>query len=37
MTEEMRQARIGQNLMKIEGTAWDVGYGMLYFFDLWRV
>lgn len=28
MTDEMRQARINQNLMKIEGTGWDVGYGM---------
>lgn len=27
MTDEMRQARINQNLMKREGTAWDVGYG----------
>lgn len=27
MTEEMRQARIGQNLLKQEGTGWDVGYG----------
>ncbi len=27
MSEEMRQARINQNLMKQEGTAWDVGYG----------
>lgn len=27
MTPEMRQARINQNLMKKEGTAWDVGYG----------
>lgn len=29
MTEEMRQARINQNLMKKEGTGWDVGYGMV--------
>jgi hypothetical protein len=29
MTDEMRQARINQNLMKKEGTGWDVGYGML--------
>lgn len=28
MTDEMRQARINQNLMKKEGTGWDVGYGM---------
>ncbi|KAI8237964.1 hypothetical protein K4K57_002909 [Colletotrichum sp. SAR 10_99] len=27
MTDETRQARIDQNLMKKEGTAWDVGYG----------
>lgn len=26
--EQMRQARIGQNLMKKEGTGWDVGYGV---------
>ncbi|KAK0234131.1 hypothetical protein IW262DRAFT_1334594 [Armillaria fumosa] len=30
MTEELRQARIDQNLMKIEGSAWDVGYAILY-------
>ena len=24
---ELRKARIGQNLMKKEGTGWDVGYG----------
>ncbi|KAI1350772.1 hypothetical protein F5Y01DRAFT_325838 [Xylaria sp. FL0043] len=30
MTEEMRQARINQNLMKKEGTAWDVGYAILF-------
>jgi hypothetical protein len=27
MTDEMRQARINQNLMKKEGTGWDVGHG----------
>jgi hypothetical protein len=27
MTDEMRQKRINQNLMKQEGTGWDVGYG----------
>lgn len=27
MTDEMRQARINQNLLKSEGTGWDVGYG----------
>ncbi|KAK0479696.1 hypothetical protein IW261DRAFT_1478660 [Armillaria novae-zelandiae] len=30
MTEELRQARINQNLMKVEGNAWDVGYAILY-------
>ncbi|KAK0465946.1 uncharacterized protein EV420DRAFT_1261209 [Desarmillaria tabescens] len=30
MTEELRKARINQNLMKIEGNAWDVGYAILY-------
>ncbi|KAF4851814.1 Hydrolase tropI [Colletotrichum siamense] len=30
MTEETRQARIDQNLMKKEGTAWDVGYAVLF-------
>ncbi|KAF2172041.1 hypothetical protein M409DRAFT_63540 [Zasmidium cellare ATCC 36951] len=30
MTEEMRMARIGQNLMKREGDAWDVGYAVLF-------
>lgn len=29
MTDEMRQARINQNLMKKEGTGWDVGNGAL--------
>lgn len=27
MTDEMRQARINQNLLKQEGTGWDVGNG----------
>ncbi|KAJ7048522.1 hypothetical protein C8F01DRAFT_93175 [Mycena amicta] len=27
MTEELRQRRINQNLLRQEGTAWDVGYG----------
>jgi NAD(P)-dependent dehydrogenase (short-subunit alcohol dehydrogenase family) len=27
MTDEMRQLRIDQNLMKKEGTGWDVGNG----------
>ncbi|KAK5047268.1 hypothetical protein LTR84_006790 [Exophiala bonariae] len=30
MTDDMRQARINQNLMKIEGTGWDVGYAILF-------
>lgn len=27
MSEELRRQRVGQNLMGIEGTGWDVGYG----------
>ena len=27
MTDKMRQDRINQNLLKQEGTGWDVGYG----------
>lgn len=27
MTPEMRQRRIEQNLLRQEGTGWDVGYG----------
>ena len=30
MTNEMRQARVNQNLMKKEGDAWDVGYAILF-------
>lgn len=30
MTDEMRQARINQNLMKKEGTGWDVGHAILF-------
>lgn len=30
MTAEMRQARINQNLLKQEGTGWDVGYAILF-------
>ncbi|EXJ55231.1 hypothetical protein A1O7_08157 [Cladophialophora yegresii CBS 114405] len=30
MSEEMRQARRNQNLLKTEGTAWDVGYAVLF-------
>lgn len=33
MTDEMRQARIEQNLLGTEGTAWDVGYGEASFLD----
>lgn len=29
MTDEMRRARISPNFMKIDGIAWDVGYGKL--------
>lgn len=29
MTDKMRQDRINQNLLKQEGTGWDVGYGMI--------
>lgn len=29
MTDELRQARINQNLLRQEGTGWDVGYGKL--------
>lgn len=30
MSDEMRKARINQNLLKTEGTAWDVGYGKFF-------
>jgi NAD(P)-dependent dehydrogenase (short-subunit alcohol dehydrogenase family) len=30
MTDEMRQARVNQNLLKQEGTGWDVGYAILF-------
>ncbi|KAI1614340.1 hypothetical protein EDD37DRAFT_123161 [Exophiala viscosa] len=30
MTEEMREARVKQNLLKQEGTGWDVGYAILF-------
>ncbi|OCT44433.1 putative oxidoreductase [Cladophialophora carrionii] len=30
MSEEMRQARRNQNMLKTEGTAWDVGYAVLF-------
>ncbi|GAM42782.1 hypothetical protein TCE0_044r17075 [Talaromyces pinophilus] len=30
MTDDMRQARINQNLLKQEGTGWDVGYAIVF-------
>lgn len=30
MTEDMRKARVGQNLMGQEGTGWDVGNAVLF-------
>lgn len=30
MTDEMRKARVGQNLMGQEGDAWDVGYAVVF-------
>ncbi|KIW63699.1 hypothetical protein PV04_08682 [Phialophora macrospora] len=30
MSDEMRKARINQNMLKTEGTAWDVGYAVLF-------
>ncbi|KAI1742795.1 hypothetical protein F4680DRAFT_411755 [Xylaria scruposa] len=33
MTDEIRQARINQNIMKKEGTGWDVGYAILFLSD----
>ncbi|KAJ5376363.1 hypothetical protein N7509_013249 [Penicillium cosmopolitanum] len=30
MTDRMRQDRINQNLLKQEGTGWDVGYAILF-------
>lgn len=36
MSEEMRRARIGQNLLGTEGTAWDVGYGESWCYTLMR-
>ncbi|KAK6975139.1 hypothetical protein R3P38DRAFT_3127608 [Favolaschia claudopus] len=30
MTDEMRQRRINQNLLRQEGTGWDVGYAILF-------
>lgn len=37
LSEEMRQKRVGQNLMGIEGTGWDVGYGELGKVPRWRL
>lgn len=34
MSERTRQLRIGQNLLKTEGTAWDVGNGKSFFICL---
>ncbi|KAI0547724.1 hypothetical protein F4679DRAFT_553193 [Xylaria curta] len=33
MTNDIRKARINQNLMKKEGTGWDVGYAILFLSD----
>ncbi|KAJ7624725.1 hypothetical protein FB45DRAFT_924091 [Roridomyces roridus] len=30
MTDELRQKRINQNLLRQEGTGWDVGYAILF-------
>ncbi|EXJ69978.1 uncharacterized protein A1O5_07051 [Cladophialophora psammophila CBS 110553] len=30
ISDEMRQARVNQNLLKQEGTGWDVGYAILF-------
>ncbi len=30
MTEDIREARKNRSLLKIEGTGWDVGHGVLY-------
>ncbi|MDR3538714.1 MAG: SDR family oxidoreductase [Acetobacteraceae bacterium] len=30
MTEELREARRSRSLLKVEGEAWDVAYGVLY-------
>ncbi|KAJ7205330.1 hypothetical protein B0H12DRAFT_1243466 [Mycena haematopus] len=30
MTDDMRQQRINQNLLRQEGTGWDVGYAILF-------
>lgn len=27
MDPELRQKRVNQNLLRLEGTGWDVGYG----------
>jgi hypothetical protein len=29
MSDEVRQQRMGRNLLKREGTGWDVGYGVV--------
>lgn len=33
--DQLRQARIGQNLMGKEGTGWDVGYGTISRYQLY--
>ncbi len=30
MTDDVREARKNRSLLKIEGTGWDVGHGVLY-------
>jgi NAD(P)-dependent dehydrogenase (short-subunit alcohol dehydrogenase family) len=30
MSDEVREARRNRSLLKVEGTGWDVGYGVLY-------
>ncbi|KAK4547834.1 hypothetical protein LTR36_010553 [Oleoguttula mirabilis] len=30
LSDEMRKARVGQNLMKTEGDAWDIGYAIRF-------
>ncbi len=30
LTDEMRTARVGQTLLGVEGTGWDIGYGCLF-------
>jgi len=30
MTDELREARKNRSLLKVEGTGWDIGNGVLY-------